>query len=198
VARAGGDDPRLLRRAHRASQRPPSHRLRGAVVGVQPGHQRDPARPRDPLRPLADAPRRHPVLRARRRLLDPDRLRPARRDVDEAPRARPGDRPRGDPGELVPRRPAADDVHQGQPEQPRLRQPARHRADVARPVRLDPPRVRLRGLHDDDPPRRLGPPAGAARPGAAHRAHQLPRRRAVGDVRRDRPGLRRPLAAAGL
>ena len=33
--------------------------------------------------------------------------------VDEAARARRGDRPDRDPGELVPRRPAADDVHQG-------------------------------------------------------------------------------------
>ena len=48
------------------------------------------------------------------------------------------------------------------PEQPRLRQPARHRADVARPVRLGLPRVRLRGVHDDDPPRRQRPAAGAA------------------------------------
>ncbi len=46
------------------------------------------------------------------------------------------DRPDRDPGLLVPRRPAADDVHQEGPEQPRLRQPARYRADLARPVRL--------------------------------------------------------------
>ena len=67
----------------------------------------------------------HPVLRPGRRLLDEDRLLEAAGGVDEAARPRPGDRPDRDPGELVPRRPAADDVHQGRPEQPRLRQPAR-------------------------------------------------------------------------
>ena len=77
-----------------------------------------------------------------------------RRGVDEAARARRGDRPGRDPGELVPRRPAADDVHQGRAEQPRLRQPAAPRGDLARPVRLGLPRVRLRRLPDDDPPRR--------------------------------------------
>ena len=86
--------------------------------------------------------------------------------------ARRGDRPHRDPGQLVPRRPAADDVHQDRAEQPRLRQPARHRADLVRPVRLGLPRVRLRGVHDDDPPGRVRPPAGARDARAAHRAHQ--------------------------
>ena len=58
------------------------------------------------------------------------------------------------PGKLVARRSTADDVHQDGAEQPRLRQPSRHRADLARPVRLRVPRVRLRGLPDDDPPGR--------------------------------------------
>ena len=53
------------------------------------------------------------------------------RELDEAAGPRRGDGPRRDPGQLVPRRPAADDVHQEQPEQPRLRQPAPHRGDVA-------------------------------------------------------------------
>ena len=103
-----------------------------------------------------------------------------------------GDRPGRDPGQLVPRRPAADDVHQGQPEQPRVRQPAPHRGDVARPVRLGLPREGLRRLHVHDPPGRLRPAAGAADARAADRAHQLPRRRALGDLRRDRRGLPRP------
>ena len=41
------------------------------------------------------------------------------------------DRPRRDRGQLVRGRPAADDVHQGVAQQPRLRQSARHRGDVA-------------------------------------------------------------------
>ena len=44
--------------------------------------------------------------------------------VDGAAAARRGDGPDRDPGELVPGRPAADDVHQDGAEQPRLRQPA--------------------------------------------------------------------------
>jgi peptidoglycan/xylan/chitin deacetylase (PgdA/CDA1 family) len=40
------------------------------------------------------------------------------------PRARRGDQPGRDAGELVPRRPAADNVRQGQRQQPRFRQPS--------------------------------------------------------------------------
>ena len=104
------------------------------------GHQRAPAQARDQVRPLAHAQGLPPVLRPRRRLLDEDRLLEARRGVDGAAPARRGDRPDRDPGQLVPRRPAADDVHQGGAQQPRLRQPAPPRADLARPVRLGLPR----------------------------------------------------------
>ena len=101
--------------------------------------------------------------------------------------ARRGDRPDRDPGQLVPRRPAADDVHQDGAEQPRLRQPARHRAALARPVRLGLPRVRLRRLHDDDPSRRERPARSARHARADHRAHQQARRRSAG-----RPSTRSP------
>ena len=86
------------------------------------------------------------VLRARRRRVDQDRLLQGGGGVDEAARPRQGDRPRRDRRELVPRRPAADDVHQGVAEQPRLREPARHRGDVARPVRLGLREHGLRGV----------------------------------------------------
>ena len=69
-----------------------------------------------------------PYLRAGRRQLDEDRLLEAAEGLDEAAGARPRDRPDRDPGVVVPRRSAADDVHQGGAEQPRLRQPARRRA----------------------------------------------------------------------
>ena len=72
-----------------------------------------------------DEQRLPPVLRPGRRQVDQDRLQPASERLDDAAPARPGDRSRRDPGVLVPRRPAADDVHQGRPQQPRLRQPAR-------------------------------------------------------------------------
>ena len=121
-------------------------RLRRAVVGVLERDERAPAQARDQVRPQPDAPGLPPVLRPRRRLLDEDRLLEAARGVDEAARARRGDRPDRDPGELVPRRPAADDVHQGGAEQPRLRQPAAPRGDLARPVRLHLPRGGLRRL----------------------------------------------------
>ena len=110
--------------------RPPADRLRGAVVGVLERHERAAAQARHQVRPQPDAQRLPPLLRPRRRHVDEDRLLEAGRGVDEAARARPGDRPDRDPGQLVPRRPAADDVHQGRAEQPRLRQPARHRADL--------------------------------------------------------------------
>ena len=60
-------------------QRPAAHRLRRAVVGVHPRHQRAAARARHQVRPLADAPRLRAVLRARRRRVDADRLRRAAR-----------------------------------------------------------------------------------------------------------------------
>ena len=146
------------------------------------------------VRPLAHAPRLPAVLRPRRRLLDEDRLREAGRGVDGAARARRGDRPRRDPRELVPRRPAADDVHQDGAEQPRVRQPPGHRAAVDGSVRLGLPRVRLRGLHDDDPPRRERPPGRARDARADHRAHQRALRHPLGDVRRDRRRLRAAFA----
>ena len=130
-----------------------------------------------------------PLLRPRRRPLDEDRLLEAARGVDEAARPRRGDRPGRDPGQLVPRRPAADDVHQGRPEQPRLRQPAAPRGDLARPVRLRLPRGGLRGLRDDDPPGRRRPPAGDPDARAADRVHLGPRRRPLGDDGRDRRRL---------
>ena len=94
------------------------------------------------------------------------------------------------PGELVPRRPPADDVHQDGAEQPRVRQPARHRAALDGSVRLGLPRVRLRRLHDDDPPRRERPARRARDARADHRPHRRARRRPLGDVRRDRRRLR--------
>ena len=104
--------------------------------------------------------------------------------------ARQGDEAHRDPGELVPGRPAADDVHQGIAEQPRLRQPPPARADLDRPVRLGVPRVRLRGRDLHHPPRRQRPAAGPAHARADHRARQPVRRRSLGDVRRDRERLR--------
>ena len=47
--------------------------------------------------------------------VDEDRLLEEAGGVDEAARPRRGDGPDRDPRELVPRRPAADDVHQGRP-----------------------------------------------------------------------------------
>ena len=119
-------------------------------------HQRTAARTGHQVRPLAHAPRLRAVLRASRRLLDPDRLLGADRDDWMKPLVRGrGDRPRRDPGELVPRRPAADDVHQDQPQLARLRQPAPSRGDVARPVRLGLPRAGLRRGDLHHPPGRL-------------------------------------------
>ena len=169
--------------------RPPPDRLRRALVGVLERHQRAPAQARDQVRPQPDAPRLRPVLRAGRRLVDEDRLLEEARGVDEAARPRRGDRPDRDPGELVPRRPPADDVHQGRPEQPRLRQPAAPRGDLARPVRLRLPRGGLRRLRDDDPPGRERPTAGDPDARAADRVHLGPRRRPLGDDGRDRRRL---------
>ena len=121
-----------------------------------------------------------PVLRPRRRLVDEDRLLEAARRVDAAARARRGDGPDRDPGELAPGRPAADDVHQGSAEQPRLRQPPASRGAVARPVRLRLPRGGLRGLRHDRPPGCRGAPAGDPHAGAPDRAHLRARRRSVG------------------
>ena len=152
--------------------RPPADRLRRAVVGVLERHERAAAQARHQVRPQPDAQGLPPVLRPRRRLVDEDRLLEEARGVDEAARPRRGDRPDRDPGELVPRRPAADDVHQGRPEQPRLRQPAAPRGDLARPVRLRLPRGGLRRLRDDDPPGRQRPAAGDPDARADDRAHQ--------------------------
>ena len=80
-------------------------------------------------------------------------------------------------------------------EQPRVRQPPGHRAAVAGSVRLGLPRVRLRGLHDDHPPRRERPPGRARDARADHRAHQRALRNSVGDVRRDRRRLHEAVAA---
>src|SRR4051794_41628323 len=107
--------------------------------------------------------------------------------MDEAAGARRGDRPHRDSRELVPRRPAADAVHQGQPEQPRVREPTRHRADVAGPGRLGVPREGVRPAPHDGPPRPLPagarpPPARAPPPGP-----QNPPPRPPGDPPPDRP-----------
>ena len=72
--RAGGGRPRQVHRPDRGGVGAPADRLRRAVVGVLDRHQRAPAQARDQVRPLAHAPRLHPVLRPRRRLLDEDRL----------------------------------------------------------------------------------------------------------------------------
>ena len=111
--RAGGGRPRQVHRPDRGGVRAPADRLRRAVVGVLERHERAAAEARDQVRPQPDAPRLPPVLRPGRRLVDEDRLLEAAGRVDEAARARRGDRPDRDPGELAPRRPAADDVHQG-------------------------------------------------------------------------------------
>src|SRR6266436_1605618 len=83
-----------------------------------------------------------------RRHLDQDRLLEAAGRMDGAAEAGPGDRPDRDPRELVLGRSPANDVHQEVAEQPRLRQPARHRANVARSVRLGLPRIRLCGVRN--------------------------------------------------
>ena len=157
-ARAGGKGPAQVHFVDRGRVRAPADRLRRAVVGVLERDERAPPEARHQVRPQPDAQGLPPLLRPGRRLLDEDRLLEGPGRVDEAARARRGDRPGRDPGELVPRRPAADDVHQGRPEQPRVRQPAAPRGDLARPVRLHLPRGGLRRLRDDDPPGRQ--PAG--------------------------------------
>src|SRR5438270_400649 len=81
------------------------------------------------------------TFRAGRRQLDQDRLFEASEGMDGPAAARSGNRPDRDPGELVLRRPAADAIHQEIAEQPRICKSARHRADVARPVRLGLPRI---------------------------------------------------------
>lgn len=70
---------------------------------------------RHQVRPQPDAQRLPPLLRTQGRQLDQDRLQPAPRHLDETPGARRRNRPGGDSGQLVPRRPAADDVHQKKP-----------------------------------------------------------------------------------
>ena len=108
--------------------------------------------------------------------------------------ARPRDRSHRDPGELVPRRSAADDVHQEVAEQPRLRQSARHRGDVARPVRLGLSRIRLCGVPDDHSSGRLRPAARADDAGAAVSTHDRPSRRELRHDERD-GGRFRPRAS---
>ena len=77
------------------------------------------------------------------------------RTLDGAAGQGQGNRPRRDPGQLVPGRPAAHDVHQGGPELARLRQPRDSRTNVARPVRLGLPGNGPGRLHHDHPPGRL-------------------------------------------
>ena len=137
-------------------------RLHRAVVGVEPRDRRAPAQEGHHVRPQHDPQRLPALLRAGRRQLDEDRLFAEPADLDEAAAARHRDRPDRDPGELVPRRPAADDVHQEGAQQPRLRQSARHRGAVARPVRLGLSRDGLCGVPDRDPPGRRRAAAGAA------------------------------------
>ena len=137
------------------------------------------------LRPQHVPQRSHAVLRPGRRPLDGDRLFAAPADVDEAARARQRNRPHRDPRELVPRRPATDDVHQEGAEQPRLRQSARHRGPVARPVRLGLSRDGLCGVPDRHPSRRRRAAAGAADAGAALRLHGPASGRALHHARRD-------------
>ncbi len=76
--------------------------------------------------------------------------------------------------------------------------PRAPRGDLARPVRLRLPRGGLRGLRDDDPPGRQRPPAGDPDARADDRAHQRPRRRPLGDDRRDRGRLQAPLPRGEL
>ncbi len=83
------------------------------------------------LRPQPGLPGFPALLCACRRQLEPDRLHEEGRGVDASAQARQGNRPRRDRRQLVCRRPAADDVHEEEPQQPRLRQSARHRGIVA-------------------------------------------------------------------
>ena len=99
------------------------------------------------------------------------------------------------PSLLVSRRPAADDVHEGRAEQPRLRQPAASRRDVAGPVRLGLPRIRLRGLHPHDPPGRVGQGAEAPDAGEAPRAYEGAQWREVRHLRGDRRRFQGALSA---
>ena len=96
--------------------------------------------------------------------------------LDAGPPARPRDRLGGDTRQLVPRRPAPHDVHQEVAQQPRLRQPKGHRADVARPVRLRLPRVRRRRVPHHHPPRcEWTPPSAAdARAQSSPTSHPTP------------------------
>ena len=87
------DGPGQMHRAGHEALRQAPDRLRRAVVGVQPDHQRTAAQEGHQVRPQPDAPRPSAVLRARRRHLDQDRLLEEGRRVDGAAEARPGDRP---------------------------------------------------------------------------------------------------------
>ena len=120
--------------------RKPGRLCRALVGGV--GHQhRDPGRARHHLRPQPDAPRLpRPTTCAP---ATPGRRSTTRKPAEtwmkpftQGTRDGPG---RG-AGLLVSRRPAADDVHQEIPEQPRLCLAARARGDLARSFRLRLPR----------------------------------------------------------
>ncbi|CAA9580419.1 MAG: Putative polysaccharide deacetylase, partial [uncultured Thermomicrobiales bacterium] len=187
--RAGAGRPREVHRPRDGVGRQAAARLRRALVGALRGDRRPPPGARHRVRQLPDERRLHPLLRPGRRPLDPHRLRPARRNLDAPAGPRRGDRPRRDRRQLVPGRPAADALHQGRPELPRLRQPARHRTPVARPVRLGLPRAGLRRLPADDPPGRLRPPPGAPDAGAPDRLHREPPGGPLGDVRGGRRRL---------
>ena len=91
-------------------------------------YHRAAARARDQIRPLAHGRGLPALLPPGRRLLDEDRLLEEGRGVDAAVEGRQGGRPGRAPGQLAPRRPAADDVRQAVPEQPRLG----HRATSSR------------------------------------------------------------------
>ena len=173
------------------------HGLRGAVVGDERVYAASADGARHQVRPQPDAQRLRALLDADQRGVDVDRLFQAGEDVDEADEEGHHLPHRADSGKLVPRRPAAHDVHEEGAELRRLDQPARHRGVVARPVRLGISRDGLRGLHPHHPPRHLRPPADAADAGADHRPHRRPRRRDLGDLRRDRRRLHQAPAVQG-
>src|SRR5205814_6036139 len=95
-------------------------------------------------------------------------------------------------------RPATDAVYQKIAEQPRLRQSARHRADVARPIRLGVPRIRLRGVSYHDPSGRIRPAARVDDAGAAVSPHDQPPGRPLRHYERDGRRFCPPLAAPAV
>ena len=90
--RAGDRGARQVHRPHREAGRAPADRLRRALVGVQPRHQRAAARTRHQVRPQPDEQRLPSLLRPGGGHLDEDRLRQGRPRVDEAAGAGPGRR----------------------------------------------------------------------------------------------------------